>query len=295
MPTGYTYGSPEYQIEQIKELADKAIEAVRSIRYETSTIQSVKLIKLTGNFRSDIGYYHPASRNSYSYFSFDENIKSDVEKAAEGALKWVDEIEQEIEKIHEENIPKIESNKKLSVSIENFMKVVGIPKSYTTYDYPTKRHRNKQRVEHSAGYMKDIMRCIPTADYYESEIRGCKDIRRRIGEWRANKLRKISEVEEKKRVEETKLRKLAKAVAWAEENNVEYSSNDELFGLIDEKARQLWIDENYPDGTEVDIKCCDGCNTWVIGEHRCSCGNRRMELTVEGNFFDGFDAYPEPY
>ena len=63
--------------------------------------------------------------------------------------------------------------------------------------------------------------------------------------------------------------------------------------LVQGVAEARFIAEEYPDGQLMDIDCCSECDTWIIGEHRCSCGNRRMYLTVEGNILDGFYAYAE--
>jgi hypothetical protein len=70
-------------------------------------------------------------------------------------------------------------------------------------------------------------------------------------------------------------------------------------GNVIETARnievQKYIDKNYPNGIELEISCCSECSTWFVGDHRCSCGNRRMELIVEGDIINGFYAYPEAY
>ena len=71
-----------------------------------------------------------------------------------------------------------------------------------------------------------------------------------------------------------------------------YENINEFFSAIKEEHKNRWILENYPDGTELDLDCCDECGTWIVGEHRCSCGNRRVYLEVEGNVLDGYIAYP---
>jgi hypothetical protein len=38
------------------------------------------------------------------------------------------------------------------------------------------------------------------------------------------------------------------------------------------------------EGKTIEIKCCDECSKWTVGEHRCSCGNRRMYLEFDGDF-----------
>ena len=37
------------------------------------------------------------------------------------------------------------------------------------------------------------------------------------------------------------------------------------------------------------------CAGWQIGERRCDCGNRRVNLVVDGDATNGFYAYAEAY
>ena len=85
------------------------------------------------------------------------------------------------------------------------------------------------------------------------------------------------------------------AIQWLTENNVEFDATTDTKTLIKfatEKAREFWIDDNYPDGTEMDCSCCDECGSWNVGEHRCNCGNRRVGLSVDGGI-GSFYAYAE--
>lgn len=72
-------------------------------------------------------------------------------------------------------------------------------------------------------------------------------------------------------------------------------SDAELEGFINENEREEFIKLNYPAGTEIHIKCCDDCSSWKVGSHRCSCGNRRIDLMTEGDFYNGFYSYPDAY
>jgi hypothetical protein len=38
------------------------------------------------------------------------------------------------------------------------------------------------------------------------------------------------------------------------------------------------------EGKTIKIQCCSECSSWIGGEHRCSCGNRRMYWDFEGDF-----------
>ena len=61
----------------------------------------------------------------------------------------------------------------------------------------------------------------------------------------------------------------------------------------EDDRREKWIDKNFPDGTTIDHACCSDCSTWVVGKPRCSCGNRRMSLTVEKGVDGKYFAYGE--
>ena len=53
----------------------------------------------------------------------------------------------------------------------------------------------------------------------------------------------------------------------------------ELSNSIDEDK---WLAENYPNGTEchLDDNICE-CEKYIMGEKRCSCGNKRISYSIE--------------
>lgn len=68
------------------------------------------------------------------------------------------------------------------------------------------------------------------------------------------------------------------------------------YDRLNELEKDKWFTENAPtDGDTFTINCCSDCDTWIYGERRCSCGNRRISLTVEGDYENGFYFYPEAY
>lgn len=92
--------------------------------------------------------------------------------------------------------------------------------------------------------------------------------------------------------------KIVKSVEFCKANNIstDNMTADHIYAVANEAAKDKWCDENLPpDGTGVDISCCSECSIWVSGQKRCSCGNRRVGWTVEGNIIDGFYSYPEAY
>ena len=54
------------------------------------------------------------------------------------------------------------------------------------------------------------------------------------------------------------------------------------------------IKEAIEKGTVYSFDQCDSCSTWTAGENRCSCGNRRVDLTWDGIYPDVY-IYPEAY
>ena len=60
------------------------------------------------------------------------------------------------------------------------------------------------------------------------------------------------------------------------------------------KAAKVWLEENYKKGKIVPIDCCDDCDEYVIGENKCSCGNKRIEYYATGNV-DDFHLVVEGY
>lgn len=97
-----------------------------------------------------------------------------------------------------------------------------------------------------------------------------------------------------KRDNEDKL--LKKSIEYASKYgiNIDNLSSKEIKEKVGKLAKVKYAEDNIPDGTEIYLKHeCDYCDTYIAGETRCSCGNRRIAITVEGNLIDGFYYYPE--
>lgn len=140
---------------------------------------------------------------------------------------------------------------------------------------------------------------IPTAHCETKEVNGIKlynnqsptnilELFDRIT-WQYNS--KIKEVQKVDKL-------LIKSIEYANKHNIEIEeySSDAIIYVIEEYAKKQYLKENVPDGTEVYLKHeCSECNSYSMGERRCSCGNRRIGITVEGNIIEGFYHYPEAY
>lgn len=91
---------------------------------------------------------------------------------------------------------------------------------------------------------------------------------------------------------------LIKSIEYATKNgiSVEGIPSDKIVEHVNEAAKEKYLEENVPVGSEVYLKhACDECSTYIVGDRRCSCGNRRIYIEVEGDIIDGFYYYPEAY
>lgn len=88
------------------------------------------------------------------------------------------------------------------------------------------------------------------------------------------------------------------SIAYAEKNNVDISglTDVQIIDKIDELAKEKYLEENCPTGTQVHLSGeCGECDTYIVGERRCECGNRRISIEVDGSILEGFYFYPEGY
>lgn len=73
-------------------------------------------------------------------------------------------------------------------------------------------------------------------------------------------------------------------------------SDESIITLAREHAARSWMQEHYPSGAHVDMddNICE-CASYVIGDRRCDCGNRRISAYAEGDLVSGFYLALEPY
>lgn len=101
-------------------------------------------------------YRFQRTQNSYVKTSLDV-IDRTVRSAIEAAKKQLDDAAAE-------NAPIEEQNKKLIAQVTELMTRIGIPSTYTTYDYPSTRSRTKKSVSHTAGFIGDLNRVCPKSN-----------------------------------------------------------------------------------------------------------------------------------
>lgn len=79
--------------------------------------------------------------------------------------------------------------------------------------------------------------------------------------------------------DETTIYWLSQASKYPELVASDFASVADYVSAIREASREAFA--ATLDGEEISISCCSECSSWTVGERRCSCGNRRVSLSVE--------------
>lgn len=116
-------------------------------------------------------------------------IEKKIREAIKEAREYVDDIKQQ-------NISIEEHNKKICDQVTQIMDRLGVPKTYTTYEYPTSRSRIKKSVSHTAGYVGDLARACPQSNVSSMEYQ-ITSYERDFETW----MKKILENEKKLKIE----------------------------------------------------------------------------------------------
>ncbi len=90
---------------------------------------------------------------------------------------------------------------------------------------------------------------------------------------------------------------LKNSIAKAIELKVDITNlqSNEIFDKVNNILKEKYEKENLVNGKElpIDDNYCE-CESYIIGDSRCSCGNRRISCWVEGNYISGFYIQTEP-
>lgn len=199
---------------------------------------------------------------SYSEKAIEELTQGMLDKRYAEILERITQLEITVTKVEQDNVEAINNNKLVREKVGLMMKHCGIASTYTTYEFPTSRSRTKKSVTHSAGYLGDLARNVPTC------IQGSKpnveEYKKKAERLYKDMSSKIADVEREKRLKETK----AKEVHELALLRAKYCPNDALANLQDirenllEKDKYLclayWLERNRGDWT-------DGYNYAEIG------------------------------
>lgn len=101
-------------------------------------------------------YRHERNSHSWAKISL-ENIDKMVRAAIISAREQIGAAEAE-------NAPLEEQNRKLVAQVTELMTRIGIPSTYTTYDYPSSRSKTRKSITHTSGYVTDLERVRPKSN-----------------------------------------------------------------------------------------------------------------------------------
>ena len=162
-------------VDIVKQSIDALLKEIETLtaklNVENGVMSDVNRISFSGQWVSNIMHYD----NSY----YGNSWKVAVARARETVAGWRDKAE----KTHAANIEAIANNKKARARIEAVMSAIGIPQTYTTYEYETKRSCNKTAIKHLAGYPGDMDRWLPTDDNYAGEMKRYVELEKQIDEF----------------------------------------------------------------------------------------------------------------
>ena len=244
------------------------------------------------------------------YKSFPQaNLIREWDKLIKLSKEEVAEIYEEWKVIHEENEETNkrmyeEKNQKINEAAEYFKGLgIDVYKYKKSGFFPIKigfqawfKNNVSEVISKKYPYYRNG---IPTAHMEEKEVNGVKLYNNQSPTNLLELYDKISWQYRSKINEVRKVDKLLiKSIEYATKHNIDLDdlNTDEIIRTVDEYAKEKYLEENLPNGSDVYLKhCCDECITYIMGEHRCSCGNRRIYIEVEGNIIEGFTYYPEAY
>jgi len=89
----------------------------------------------------------------------------------------------------------------------------------------------------------------------------------------------------------TREQKLLALSASLNVNPANFQTTAAFLTAVEDAAKSAHMAREFPEGTEVAFDGCE-CGQWTVGNCRCSCGNRRVSLEIDGDVVTGFYAYP---
>lgn len=144
--------------DHVKVEMDKQSNILFGVNKKPETIKQIG--STFGSMMSSIDSYYS---NLYS-----NTVKTiiGIENAVKKAKDILEKKKADCIKMHEENLPLIEVNEKIQYSMSKFMESIGIPRTYSTWEYPTSRSRSTKERKHTAGWVTDMERVVKTDDCY---------------------------------------------------------------------------------------------------------------------------------
>jgi len=199
--------------------------------------------------------------------------KNDVEATCKNAIAHADYLLKCSKEVHEANKEAIENNILLADTIRSVMKKIGIPSTYTEYDYiSSSGRRTQKRQEHTrvSGYANDINKWIKITDGFTQAESSYSNFIKNVEEFRKLEKKKEDDTKRAKEAEEQVKRdtkelatlvvkyKLEYEAGWEDVLNTILAKDKYLhLGYWLERQRNSWADgfwkaKNGIEGFEVE-------------------------------------------
>lgn len=172
-----------------------------------------KLKELPASSLQSVPYLSAFCHKGYYSGNVPFTTVEQVNNKLEEYRKMMEEDIQRIKVVHEENIPKIESNKILREKITFLMEQVGMPSTWTKSYFKSSRSRTRTTERCSAGYVEDLRRCIPVDDGAETKIRDVQNTFDTFSRKAVEERDRINK-EQKEKQEAEQAVKSARDLAW---------------------------------------------------------------------------------
>lgn len=290
------YGTLSYKLEELQKKLNETKDAANLLNEERGEIMEIPnsfdfgwLCPDDFKFGNRLNDFHGGG----IYNIFDPKNKNHINSSLEKAEKLAPQVLEKAKARHEENMVAIETNKKARENIFKFLASYGV-RTEKYKDIGT--GRNKKSVKVTRDWVGEINNQIPIEDGYNTFVSNVNDKLKQLKEEAKKYLLEISKVEQEKERKIQESKGLVESISYLNEKNIPIDgfTPEQIINLAEENRREKYIADNYPNGTIMDHSYCDNCSDWTIGERRCSCGNRRMNLVVEGKYPDYY-AYAEAY
>ena len=130
--------------------------------------------------------------------SYHSRAKVPLAKVEEQARKLIADAREHIAAVDGVNVDAIAHNKNLCQQVTDLLNRIGIANSYTTYELPSPRHKTRQTIPHTAGFVNDLNRVCPKSNTYSLKLQ-IDEYERRLtaylDSWRKEEIKEKAEAD----------------------------------------------------------------------------------------------------
>jgi len=217
------YDSAEYHFDKMVESLNEGLEKLNKLKdlVNISSIMPVKIIKVL-----PISYFSSYFKGC-SWTTFDPLNRNHIDNAYKNVNKEIEIKLKYIEETHKENLIALENNIKIKEHVINFMQMIGISKEY----YKTIKNKS---TRFDSGFIFDLNRLVIVDDDYKCVKSNLEGKVKELDNWLSSMIKDINKHLESQKNIDYNMRKLALAMQIAKDNDLSYSTNDELLTKVED-------------------------------------------------------------